>query len=114
MSDRMSRVPGGMTNHMSSLGALLTSSVYMYQTLHKKDLDEDRRRTLAINQGFCFVVPTACAYTVDKLLKNWTKENIEYVYAGLQERKIKFAKLDPKKAARIEELQIISVKGLTV
>lgn len=105
MSERLSKIPGGMTNHMSSLGALLTSSVYMHQTLHKKDLDDDRRRTLAINQGLCFVVPTICAYTVDKWLKKWTKEKIEYRYAGLRERDIAMAKLQGKSTEEIKAMQ---------
>jgi len=92
IAGKLSKIPGGMTNHMASLGALLTSSVYIYRTLNKKDLDTDRRRTLAINQALCFIVPTICAYTVDKLLKNWTKEKIEYVYAGWQEHSIAEAK----------------------
>ena len=108
VAEKLSRVPGGMTNHMATLGALLTSSVYMYQTLHKKDLDDDRKRTLAVNQCLCFIVPTICAYTVDKLLKNWTKEKIEYKYASKQEQKIALAKLNNASPEEIEKLQ----KGL--
>lgn len=105
IAERLSKIPGGMTNHMSSLGALLTSSVYMYQTLNKKDLDDDRKRTLAINQGLCFVVPTICAYTVDKLLKKWTKEKIEYRYAGLREQDIAMAKAHGKSEAELKAMQ---------
>jgi len=90
---------------MSSLGALLTSGVYMYQTLNKKDLDDDRKRTLAINQGLCFIVPTICAYTVDKWLKKWTKEKIEYRYAGLRENDIYMAKLAGKPEEEIKKMQ---------
>ena len=105
ISERLSKIPGGMTNHMSSLGALLTSGVYMYQTLNKKDLDDDRKRTLAINQGLCFIVPTICAYTVDKWLKKWTKEKIEYRYAGLREYDINMAKLAGKPEEEIKKMQ---------
>ncbi len=95
LADRLSKTSGEMTNHMATLGALLTSSVYMYQTLHKKDLDDDRRRTLAVNQGLCFLIPTICAYTVDKVLKNWTKQKIEYRYSNLKEYFIANASKDP-------------------
>ena len=107
-ADKLSKASNNMTSHMATLGALLTSSVYMYQTLHKKDLNDDRRRTLAVNQCLCFIIPTICAYTVDKLLKNWTKEKIEYPYASLQEDKIKLAKLEKADPKVIEELE----KGL--
>ena len=105
VADRLSKAPGEMTNHMASLGSLLTSSVYMYQTLNKKDLDDDRRKTLAINQGLCFIVPTVCAYTVDKALKDWTKNKIEYRYAGLRERDIAMAKFNKKSAEELMAMQ---------
>ena len=105
IAGRLSKVPGEMTNHMATLGALLTSSVYMYQTLNKKDLEDDRKRTLAVNQGLCFVIPTICAYTVDKLLKNWTKKHIEYLYSGMKENQIANIKLDPARKAEIEAME---------
>ena len=96
ISEKLSKIPGKMTTHMATIGSLLTSSVYIQQTLNKKDLDSDRRKTLAINQGLCFIIPTICAYTVDKFLSNWIKKN-EYRYSGLQENKIALAKRDGKK-----------------
>ncbi len=96
ISEKLSKIPGKMTTHMATIGSLLTSSVYIQQTLNKKDLDSDRRKTLAINQGLCFIIPTICAYTVDKFLTNWIKKN-EYRYSGLQENKIALAKRDGKK-----------------
>ena len=88
----LSGAPGSMTQHMATLGSLITSSVYVEQTLTKKDLDSDRRRTLAINQILCFIIPTICAYTVDKLIEKWVK-NTEYRYSGLQERKMEIKSL---------------------
>ena len=105
IAGKLSKAPGEMTNHMATLGALLTSSVYMYQTLNKKDLDDDRKRTLAVNQGLCFVIPTICAYTVDKLLKNWTKKFIEYRYAQINDAKISELRMDPSRKAEVELLE---------
>ena len=102
--EKLTQSSGSMTNHMATLGALLTSSVYMYQTLNKKDLDDDRRHTLAINQCLCFIIPTICAYTVDKLLKNWTKVHIEYEYSRLQEEKILDAKSIEQANTHIKDL----------
>ena len=43
----------------------------MYKTLNNKDLDSDKRKTLAVNQGLCCVIPTIGAYTVSKLLSKF-------------------------------------------
>lgn len=98
----LSKLPGSVTQHMTAFGSLITSSVYMQQTLTNKDLDPDRRRTLSINQCLCFVVPTAAAYTVDKGINNWVKKN-EYRYSGQYHHDIDIAKLEGKDAKAIEE-----------
>ena len=106
----LSRLPGNVTQHMTAFGSLITSGVYMQQTLTKKDLDPDRRRTLAINQGLCFVVPTLAAYTVDRLINNWVK-NKGYRLAGLTQREIDIAKLEKKDVKEIEaEIKNLSKK----
>ena len=100
---------------MATLGSLLTSSVYIQQTLNKKDLDTDRRRTLAINQGLCFIIPTICAYLVDKYINNWIKKN-EYRYSGLSENKIAIANRDGKKdvAEKIQKDLGKKLKGVRI
>ena len=92
-AEKISKMPGNTIEHVQTAGSLITSGVYVQQTLTKKELDSDRKRTLAINQVLCFFIPTAAAYTVDKSIKNWVKEN-EYRYAGLQEYKIAKAKAE--------------------
>ena len=104
IAEKLMKLPGKLTTHMSTLGALITSSVYIFRTLKKKDLDTDRRRTLALNQAFCFVVPTVGAYAIDSLLNDWIKKE-EYRYSDLQTQKIALAKLQKKDAKYIEELQ---------
>ena len=74
LSEKFNKLPGELTQHMMTLGSFITSSVYMARTLQNKDLESDRRRTLAINQGFCFAIPTIAAYTVDKCLKERIKK----------------------------------------
>ncbi|MBR6127504.1 hypothetical protein IKQ21_07465 [bacterium] len=98
-SKKMTRVPGKMTAHMATLGSFITSGVYIDRTLKNKDLDNEKKKTLAINQGLCFLVPTACAYTVDHLLKDKIKEK-EYRYAGRQLAKIS------KKMSKMSDAQI--------
>ena len=92
-SEKLTEMPGTMTEHMATLGSLITSSVYVQQTLTKKDLDEEKRRTLAINQGLCFVIPTICAYTVNNLISKKVKET-EYRYAGKRQHMQDVAKIN--------------------
>ena len=77
ISEKLNKLPGKLTEHMMTLGSLITSSVYMTRTLQNKDLDPDRKQTLAINQFLCFLVPTAAAYTVNRVLDKHIK-NFEY------------------------------------
>ena len=100
ISTSLSKLPGNLTQHMTAFGSLITSSVYMQQTLTNKELDPDRRRTLSINQGLCFVVPTAAAYTVDKVINNWVKQN-EYRYSGQYQHEIDIAKREGKDAKEV-------------
>lgn len=87
ISKLLTKCPGDATSHMVVLGSLIQSSVYVNRTLSNKDLDNDRKKTLAINQGLCFVIPTIAGYTVDSILKNKVKD-IEYRYNGLMNQKI--------------------------
>ena len=88
-SDRMAKVsaalsdiPGGVTQAMATFGALLTSGTYVTRTLKNKDLEDDKKRTLAVNQTLCFIVPTIAAYTVDKLIGGWVKKQ-EYRFKNV-------------------------------
>ena len=77
--------------HCLTVGSVITSGLYMYRTMSNKDLDEDRRNTLAVNQGLTLVVSTAGAYTLDKYMKDWW-ENITAKYVGHQVHDAQFAK----------------------
>ena len=109
-SNKLSKFPGQMTQHMSVLGSLLTSGVYMEQTLTKKDLDKKRRKTLAINQGLGFVVPTILGYWVDTKLREKNKK-LEYRYSGLQEQKKALGLISAEKAAELEARLGSRLKG---
>ena len=79
---KLSLLPGKLTQHMMTLGSLVTSSVYMTRTLQNEDLDPERKKTLAVNQGLCFIIPTVAAYTVDKFLNKHIKD-FEYSVSNL-------------------------------
>jgi len=98
----LSGLSGSMTQHMQVLGSFITSGVYMQQTLTKKDLDPDRRRTLSINQGLCFVVPTIAAYTVDKAINKWVKSK-GYRLTGLTQSKYDIAKREKRDLKEIAD-----------
>ncbi len=83
----LTKVPGDTTEHMAVLGSLIQSSVYVNRTLSNKDLDNDRKKTLAINQGLCFVIPTIAGYTVNNALDDAVKK-VGYRYNGLMNQKI--------------------------
>ncbi len=65
---------GNTVNHMQAIGSYVISGMYMLQTLRNKDMDEDRRKTLAINQGLTLLASTAIAYLVsERLVGPWNK-----------------------------------------
>lgn len=70
-------------NHFQAVGSLITSGLYMQKTLANKDLDKDRKQTLAINQGLTFGISTVGAYALDNYLDNWW-QGVTAKYAGLQ------------------------------
>lgn len=77
VSNWLSRQWGKPTQHLMTLGSFITSGVYMNRTLNNKNLDKERRRTLAINQLLCLIIPTIAAYSVDKVINKHVK-NFEY------------------------------------
>ena len=113
LSEKLANLPGNITQHMATLGSLITSSVYVQRTLSNKDLDIERRRTLAINQILCFFIPTIAAYTVDSLIKGWTKAK-EYRYSGLQEQKKALAEFEGKVVKGISKDLGKSLKGVRI
>ncbi len=119
-SERMAKVSAKLgnwsdktTQHMTTLGSLITSSVYVQRTLSNKDMDSDRKKTLAINQALCFFVPTAAAYTVDSMLNNWVKEK-GYRFTGLQKHLIAKAKAEGKDVAELERSLGQRIKGVRI
>lgn len=60
-------------SHLIVFGSTLLSGMYVVKTANNKNLDKDKRRTLAINQGFVFVVSTVMAYTFDSMLAKKVK-----------------------------------------
>lgn len=110
VSEKLSKIPGEMTEHMATLGSILTSATYMYKTLNNKDLDSDKRKTLAVNQGLCCIIPTIGAYTVSKLLSKFRK-NAEYKYCGLKEQQIALGQISKEEAKELKKTFGDKLKG---
>ena len=93
-----------VSNHFQVAGSAITSSAYMVSTMKNKDFDKDNARTLAINQGLGFLVPTAGAYIADHYIAD-IKKQIEYKYDAMHEHKIAQMKLTPEqKKVAMEKL----------
>ena len=110
ISAKLSDVPGGLSQAMQAFGALLTSGTYVARTVNNKDLDPEKRKTLAINQTLCWIVPTIAAYAVDRSINDFVKKKIEYRYSGLQQQKAAVEKLKGNAKASEEILGSLSKK----
>ncbi len=89
--------------HCMTVGSVITSGLYMQRTLANKDLDKDRKNTLAVNQGLTLVVSTAGAYALDKYIKGWW-DNVTAKFAGhLLNDKDFYTKFKQEKDAVIQE-----------
>lgn len=70
-----------VVDHMQVMGSIIISGMYMTQTLRNKQLDEDRKKTLAINQGLTFAISTLGSYVIDDALDSkW--EKLTTIYAS--------------------------------
>ena len=95
--------------HFLAVGSVITSGMYMKQTLTSDKMDKDRRQTLAMNQLFTLILSTIGAYTLDSKLKSWwsknhkkfmnLSENGQAAWAGMEKRNEKIRKSN----ARINE-----------
>ena len=110
LAEWLTKAPGSMTEHMATLGSLITSSVYMGRTLSNKELENDKKKTLAINQFLCFLIPTAAAYTVNSVLAGVNKK-LEHKYSGIQSQKIAWGEISQEKAAEILKKKSDRLKG---
>ena len=59
-------------NHLMTSASVVLSSFYVLRTLTNKDLDDKKKRTLAINQTLVFSVSTVACYTIE----GWIKKRI--------------------------------------
>lgn len=74
-----------VVDHMQVAGSIVISGMYMSQTLRNNQLDPQKRKTLAINQGLTFIVSTILSYIIDQRLdNNWEKLTRRYAAVNLE------------------------------
>jgi len=100
---------GDVSTHLQVLGSAITSTAYMTSTMKNKNFDKDNARTLAVNQGLCFVVPTIGAYVTDHYVAD-IKKNMEYNYAAKLEKTLINA--TPEQKAKILANKGKKLKGV--
>lgn len=64
-------------SHLIVIGSTILSGFYVIKTLSNKKLDDERKRTLAINQTAVYILSTICAYTVDGALNKKAAKIVE-------------------------------------
>lgn len=65
-----------LTSHLIVLGSTTLSGFYVLKTLNNKQMEESKRKTLAINQGLVWGVSTVMAYTFDGWARKQFTEKI--------------------------------------
>ncbi|MBP3925171.1 hypothetical protein J6E39_08025 [bacterium] len=74
--------------HCMTIEALITSGLYMFRTLKNDKLDEERRKTLTVNQGLTFLISTLGAYTLDGVINGkWEKQSARFISNQLKDNK---------------------------
>ncbi len=58
-------------NHVATVTSAVISGVYVTRTLQNKNLEDDKKKVLAVNQGLTFAISTTLSYLIDSKLNNW-------------------------------------------
>lgn len=84
-----------LTSHLIVLGSTLLSGFYIAKTLKNKDMEESKRKTLAINQGLVYGLSTVMAYVFDGKARKYFNKNIiaKFVEINKKGQREKFAKI---------------------
>ena len=97
-----------VVDHIQVVGSAIISGMYMEQTLTNKNLDPEKRKTLAVNQFLTFAVSTLLSYVLDKKLDTkWEQLTRKYAVANLEQKAMENMTKEERKAhkkAKFEEL----------
>lgn len=70
-----------IVNHMQMIGSIVVSGMYMVQTLRNKNMDDDTKKKLSLNQGLTWLVSTLGAYAADNALNKLWDNKVSLKYA---------------------------------
>lgn len=74
-------------NHVATVTSAVISGVYMQRTLANDNLEEDKKKVLAINQGLTFAISTTLSYLIDSKLNNWWERvTAQFIGARVDEK----------------------------
>ena len=95
-------------NHMMTVTSAVISSVYVRQTLKNKDMEEDKKRVLAVNQGLTFALSTALTYSLDSKLESWWQRlTADFIGKRADDKDFATNYKEAQKAKNIENKAII-------
>lgn len=78
-------------NHVATVTSAVISGVYMQRTLANDNLEDDKKKILAINQGLTFAISTSLSYLIDAKLNSWW-ERVTSKFIGARADEKDFAK----------------------
>lgn len=94
-TERHAAIKKNLFSHLIVLGSTLLSGFYVLKTLKNDKLDEQKRNTLAINQGAVFALSTVMAYTFDDMVtKKTTKIQDKFREINKTNKNIDNAKIE--------------------
>ena len=74
-----------VVDHMQVINSAIISGMYINRTLTNKNLDTEKRKTLAVNQFLTFAVSTILSYALDKNLNaKWENLTRKYAVANIE------------------------------
>lgn len=95
-------------NHIATVTSLAISSTYAIRTLNNNNLEEDKRKILAINQGLTFLISTSLSYLIDGKLGNWWQRvTAKFIEARTGENNFatEYSKVQKETKDKIKELK---------
>ncbi|MCM1009370.1 MAG: hypothetical protein NC390_00645 [Fusobacterium sp.] len=110
-------------NHVATVTSAVISGVYMQRTLANENLEDDKKKILAINQGLTFAISTSLSYLIDAKLNSWW-ERVTARFIGARALDDNFAadyktaqksvadKIKSMKAAKASKEELKAIKPL--
>lgn len=70
-----------LTSHLIVLGSTILSGFYIGKTLKNKNMEESKRKTLAVNQALVYGTSTVMAYSFD----GWARKGFNKIFTKIEQ-----------------------------